>query len=44
MPIKADGKVVGVIDVDSTVVETFDDVDKKYLEQMAEQLAKGCDW
>lgn len=37
-------KVVAIIDVDCAVVNGFDEVDKKNLEQLAELLALSCDW
>ncbi|KAI1178129.1 GAF domain-like protein [Nemania sp. FL0916] len=36
--------VVAIIDVDCADVDGFDDVDRKYLEQLAELLARSCDW
>lgn len=35
VPIKKDGSVVAVLDVDSAELGTFDDTDKKYLEEIA---------
>jgi L-methionine (R)-S-oxide reductase len=40
----ASRKLVGIIDIDSAVVETFDEVDKVYLEKLAALLANSCDW
>ncbi len=37
-------KVVAIIDVDCAVLNGFDEVDKKNLEQLADLLAKSCDW
>lgn len=37
-------KVVGVIDIDCVDLEGFDDVDRKWLEKLAELLARSCDW
>ncbi|KAI5927472.1 GAF domain-like protein [Camillea tinctor] len=37
-------RLVAIIDVDCADLNGFDEVDKKYLEQLAELLAKGCDW
>ncbi|KAH8671307.1 GAF domain nucleotide-binding protein [Xylariales sp. PMI_506] len=37
-------KVVAIIDIDCAALNGFDEVDKKYLEQLAELLGKGCDW
>ncbi|KAI1418529.1 GAF domain-like protein [Hypoxylon sp. FL1857] len=49
VPIVVDGegetkKLVAIIDVDCAVLDGFDEVDKKYLEQLAELLARSCDW
>ncbi|KAF7526991.1 hypothetical protein G7054_g10595 [Neopestalotiopsis clavispora] len=41
---KGADKLVAIIDVDCAVVDGFDDVDRYYLERLAEILAKGCDW
>lgn len=34
LPLKSGDKVVGVFDIDSTDLDTFDETDKKYLEQI----------
>lgn len=39
VPLKHNGVVVGVIDIDSTELSTFDDTDRFYLEQAAEIIA-----
>jgi L-methionine (R)-S-oxide reductase len=44
VPIVSDGKLVAIIDVDCAAKEGFDEVDKKYLEQLAVLLAKSSDW
>ncbi|KAL2415546.1 Free methionine-R-sulfoxide reductase [Exophiala dermatitidis] len=44
VPIKVDGKVVGVIDVDCAEVGGFDEADKTGLEAVADLLARSCDW
>ncbi|KAH8147493.1 uncharacterized protein LAJ45_08320 [Morchella importuna] len=44
VPIRVGGKVVAVIDVDSTVPKAFDEEDKKALESLAEILGTSCDW
>ncbi|KIR58465.1 GAF domain-containing protein [Cryptococcus bacillisporus CA1873] len=38
------GKVIGVLDLDSTQLATYDEEDKKGLERVADILTKGCDW
>ena len=35
---------MAVLDVDCAVENGFDEVDKKWLEILAELLGKGCDW
>ncbi|KAI1465929.1 GAF domain-like protein [Daldinia caldariorum] len=37
-------KLVAIIDIDCADLNGFDDVDKKYLEQLAELLGKSSDW
>lgn len=37
-------KVVAIIDIDCAAVEGFDEVDGKYLEELAALLGKSCDW
>ncbi|KIX05133.1 uncharacterized protein Z518_06005 [Rhinocladiella mackenziei CBS 650.93] len=44
VPIRAGGKVVGVMDVDCAEVEGFDDEDQEGLEAIAELLGQSCDW
>lgn len=39
VPLKHNGVVVGVIDIDSTELSTFDDTDRFYLDQAAEIIA-----
>lgn len=38
VPVKHDGRVVAVLDIDSTVVGTFDDVDREWLERIVSLL------
>ncbi len=44
VPVVVEGKVVAIIDVDCAVVDGFDEVDKKWLERVAEVVGAGCDW
>lgn len=37
-------KVVAIIDVDCAVENGFDELDRKYLEELASLLGKSCDW
>ena len=39
VPLFSEGVVVGEIDIDSTELSTFNDTDRKYLEQAAEIIA-----
>ena len=39
VPLLKDGEVIGVLDIDSEHLATFDDTDKEWLEQIAEVLA-----
>lgn len=40
----AEGRLVGIIDVDCAEVEGFDELDRKKLEELANLLARSCDW
>ncbi|KAJ5386482.1 Free methionine-R-sulfoxide reductase [Penicillium cosmopolitanum] len=44
VPILVRGETVAIIDIDCAQPDGFDDVDKKYLEELAEILAESCDW
>lgn len=39
VPIKKDKEVVGVLDIDSDSLNSFDDVDRRYLEQLCDKLS-----
>jgi L-methionine (R)-S-oxide reductase len=39
-----EGRLVGIIDVDCAEVEGFDELDREKLEELAELLARSCDW
>ncbi|WP_421875028.1 GAF domain-containing protein [Marinoscillum sp.] len=41
VPIKRDGEVIGVLDVDSDELDSFDEVDQKYLERLMDSLSKN---
>lgn len=41
---ESERKLVGIIDIDCAVAKGFDEVDKRFLEQLAEQIGKSCDW
>lgn len=44
VPVIVDGEVKGVLDIDSDELNTFDAIDKIYLEQMVSMLTKTLDW
>jgi L-methionine (R)-S-oxide reductase len=44
IPLKVDGQIIGVLDIDSPVEARFDESDRTALEQCAELLCQGCDW
>lgn len=44
VPIIKEGTLYGVLDIDSPVVNRFDEIDKKYLEKVVEKLNKYIDW
>jgi putative methionine-R-sulfoxide reductase with GAF domain len=44
VPIVIGGKVVAIIDVDCAVLNGFDEVDKAWLEKLAELLGVACEW
>ncbi|CAG88427.1 DEHA2E19514p [Debaryomyces hansenii CBS767] len=44
VPIVNKGQVVGVLDIDCLTLEGFDDIDVKYLEQLATLIGNTCDW
>ena len=44
VPIHADGRIVGVLDIDSPVTDRFDREDQEGLEQFVRILETGCDW
>lgn len=44
VPILKDGKVYGVLDIDSPVKNRFDEIDAKYLQLYVDKLNKYIDW
>jgi len=42
--VDASGRVVAIIDVDCAELNGFDEVDKAYLEKLADFIGKSCDW
>jgi len=44
IPLIVNGKILGVLDIDSPVKERFDETDQVYLERYCEILINGTDW
>jgi GAF domain-containing protein len=44
IPIRVNGSIVGVLDIDSPLFSRFDMQDQKGLEEMVVMLAGGCRW
>lgn len=44
LPLRVDGRIVGVLDIDSPVYNRFDESDENGLKAFAEVLEKNCDW
>ena len=44
IPIRANGRIVGVLDIDSPIKDRFDTIDREGLEEFIRVLEKGCDW
>lgn len=44
VPIIAQDKIAGVLDIDSPIPDRFDDDDVKGLEEVVRLLSKGCAW
>lgn len=44
VPIRVEGKVVGVLDIDSPLLARFDEQDQEGLEAFVRILEAGCDW
>ncbi len=40
VPVRKDGKIIAVLDIDSERVATFDDIDRVWLEQIADVLVR----
>ncbi len=38
VPVRKDGKIIAVLDIDSEKLGTFDDVDRKYLEEICQMI------
>ncbi|ROR29284.1 GAF domain-containing protein [Mobilisporobacter senegalensis] len=44
IPIHFSEKVIGVLDIDSPVLNRFDEMDKEGLEELVKLLEHGCNW
>ena len=44
IPLRSQGKVVGVLDIDSPLFGRFDAMDTRWLEKIAQVIEKACDW
>lgn len=44
IPIFADGKLQGVLDIDSPVKERFDEIDQQWLEKIVAHVEVSCQW
>jgi len=44
IPLLSEGKLIGVLDIDSPVKNRFDNEDQQGLEQLAQCLVQACDW
>lgn len=44
IPLHKEGRLLGVMDIDSPSVGRFDEMDQQGLEALASRLIKACDW
>jgi GAF domain-containing protein len=44
IPIRKNGNVLGVLDIDSPLINRFDSADQEGLEKFVQILATGCEW
>lgn len=44
IPMVKDGRLLGVFDLDSPKLKRFDDIDRKYLEEIVRLLLDGSDF
>jgi GAF domain-containing protein len=44
IPLRSGEKIVGVLDVDSPSLASFDATDARWLEQIASVIEEACDW
>lgn len=44
IPIVVDNKLIGVLDIDSPIIDRFDVTDSEYLNKLVDLITDGCDW
>ncbi len=44
VPLHWQGKIIGVLDIDSPILNRFDETDACELEQLAKIIERSCDW
>ncbi|MDF2819981.1 MAG: hypothetical protein K0R15_422 [Clostridiales bacterium] len=44
VPLRHDGKVVGVLDIDSPLLSRFDEIDAVELEELVKIIEQSCNW
>jgi GAF domain-containing protein len=44
VPLLSNNQVIGVLDIDSAELDQYDQIDQKYLEEIAVLLVNGSDW
>lgn len=44
VPLRREGKVIGVLDIDSPILNRFDETDAHELEEFTRLLEESCDW
>jgi GAF domain-containing protein len=44
VPLRHNGEVVGVLDIDSPLLERFNEIDARELEEIAKIIEESCDW
>lgn len=44
LPLHHDGRVIGVLDIDSPILNRFDETDEQMLRRLAAVIEQQCDW
>lgn len=44
VPLRYNGEVVGVLDIDSPLLDRFNEIDARELEEIAKIIEESCDW